>query len=73
MSRSQLWDRCWGHAGQLLANIFTFPSNSPRSLCESLLGSVSFSDSIVTRVCHHWSLDRVTTLLLIREYHAEVI
>ena len=41
-SRSCLWDRYWGRVSQLLANFFPLLSNSPGSLCESLLGSVSF-------------------------------
>ena len=36
------WDRYWGRAGQLLDNFFVVPGNSPRSLCESKLGPVSF-------------------------------
>ena len=37
------WDRYWGRTGQLLDNFFfVVPCNSPRSLCESKLGPVSF-------------------------------
>ena len=37
-----LWDRYWGRAGQLLANIFPVPINGPKSLCEPGQGSLSF-------------------------------
>ena len=33
MSHNCFWDRYRGRAGQLLANFFPVPSNSPRSLC----------------------------------------
>ena len=36
------WDRYWGRAGQLLDNFFVVSGKSPRSLCESKLGPVSF-------------------------------
>ena len=32
--RNCFWNRYWGHAGQLLANIFPLPYNCPGSLCK---------------------------------------
>ena len=44
VSRKWFWDCCWGSAAQLLANyVFPFHCDSPRSLCEGLLGPASFS------------------------------
>ena len=43
MSRNGFWDRYWWRVGQLLANFFPVPTNSPRSLCECKLVPVSFS------------------------------
>ena len=54
--------KSWGCASRLLANIFPFLSNSPTSLCESLLGPVSFSDSI----------DNACLSSLVIRHHAEV-
>ena len=33
-SRNCFWDGYWEHAGQLLANFFPLPTNSPRPPCE---------------------------------------
>ena len=43
VSRNYFWDSYWRRAGQLLANCFPVASCSPRSLCETKFGPVSFS------------------------------
>ena len=46
-ARNDFWDWSWGRAGLLLAIfchvLLTFTTNRPRSICERLLGPVSYS------------------------------
>jgi len=59
-SHDCFWDRYWGSAGQLLANFFFVPSNSPRSLFESLLGPVFFRFYVANE---HLSREKVLFVL----------